>query len=385
MFLTGEQIYDNFTRAAGPGDLIAAAEEVRHIANECEALGIELLRLTEKMEQAWQGDSADAARHGARPLADAHAEASPLIYQAQDLSVRQAASFHDARNAVKPVPPMPERPDPWALIFSWDAGNTYAARIAEYRAAVQHNVDVMTGYSNASAFNTAGQPTSFGSIRFIDADVAVASPQGRPVPGPGPRRLPGGVVQGPERPVLPSGGPEDALTVPPDPAQQQRSQHDVVKTAATNLPTPAANPVVGPQAHAPSGTDLPSAQGAQADAVQAASRSSTSASNASRGSRVLPRLDGRGDSAASGDSVGSGGTAARPGGGRPLGGALRGGAGSLPDTAGAPRGGPHFPFLSPGKPRSAEDEEHRRPEYLRERDPESTFGTDEPTTPPVIG
>jgi hypothetical protein len=32
-----------------------------------------------------------------------------------------------------------------------------------------------------------------------------------------------------------------------------------------------------------------------------------------------------------------------------------------------------------------EDEEHQRPSYLVEPDPDSMFGTDEMTAPPVIG
>ncbi|MGX7825604.1 hypothetical protein ACTG9Q_10980 [Actinokineospora sp. 24-640] len=35
--------------------------------------------------------------------------------------------------------------------------------------------------------------------------------------------------------------------------------------------------------------------------------------------------------------------------------------------------------------RGEEDEEHRRPSYLVEDDPDSLFGTDQVTAPPVIG
>jgi len=48
----------------------------------------------------------------------------------------------------------------------------------------------------------------------------------------------------------------------------------------------------------------------------------------------------------------------------------RGGAGG-----GAPR----------GKGENEEDKEHERPSYLVEGDPESTFGSDQLTAPPVIG
>ena len=41
--------------------------------------------------------------------------------------------------------------------------------------------------------------------------------------------------------------------------------------------------------------------------------------------------------------------------------------------------------MGTGRGRGGEDHEHRRPEYLMESDPDSLFGTDEETIPPVIG
>jgi hypothetical protein len=41
--------------------------------------------------------------------------------------------------------------------------------------------------------------------------------------------------------------------------------------------------------------------------------------------------------------------------------------------------------MGAGHGQGGEDEEHARPSYLVEPDPDSTFGTDEMTAPPVIG
>ncbi len=48
--------------------------------------------------------------------------------------------------------------------------------------------------------------------------------------------------------------------------------------------------------------------------------------------------------------------------------------GGAPMGAGANRGG-----------QGGEDEEHQRPSYLVEADPDDLFGTEERTAPPVIG
>jgi hypothetical protein len=60
-------------------------------------------------------------------------------------------------------------------------------------------------------------------------------------------------------------------------------------------------------------------------------------------------------------------------GGRGLGAGGRGG-------AGGPMGG-----TGGGRGEGDEDGEHQRPSYLVEADPDSLFGTDEMTAPPVIG
>jgi hypothetical protein len=82
----------------------------------------------------------------------------------------------------------------------------------------------------------------------------------------------------------------------------------------------------------------------------------------------------------------SGGTAGRGGSVGPVGGlaaeqaAARGGA-----TSGRGAGTGGMGGMGAGRGQGGEDDEHERPSYLVEPDPESTFGTDEMTAPPVIG
>ncbi|WP_020668845.1 hypothetical protein [Amycolatopsis nigrescens] len=81
--------------------------------------------------------------------------------------------------------------------------------------------------------------------------------------------------------------------------------------------------------------------------------------------------------------AGSGAGAAKPGGvgaaeaaaGRGAAGAARGGAGGMAGGMGA----------GAGKGQGGEDQEHQRPSFLVEGDPDEIFGNDERTAPPVIG
>jgi hypothetical protein len=55
-------------------------------------------------------------------------------------------------------------------------------------------------------------------------------------------------------------------------------------------------------------------------------------------------------------------------------------------SANGTAGGPAGTGMGAGRGRKgADDQEHQRPSYLVERDPDSIFGIDETTAPPVIG
>jgi hypothetical protein len=149
-FMTGQKIYDNFIDGTGPEGLSGSAAMVRQLAEEYHGEGSAIRQLTAKMESVWQGGAAGAAQRGAGSLATEHELAAPHMGTAQDLNGRQAGSFMDARNAVKPVPPPPGAPDPWAAVNSLGEVTTYRQKVAEFNAANQHNVDVMTGYTAAS-------------------------------------------------------------------------------------------------------------------------------------------------------------------------------------------------------------------------------------------
>ncbi len=100
------------------------------------------------------------------------------------------------------------------------------------------------------------------------------------------------------------------------------------------------------------------------------------------GARVAGGFGPGGGSGTAGPGATSGGArpgampgAAAPGGAGAAAAAGRGGAmGGAPMGAGANRGG-----------QGGEDEEHQRPSYLVEADPDDLFGTEERTAPPVIG
>jgi hypothetical protein len=421
-FMTGQKIYDNFTNGTGPQGLSASAAMVRQLAEEYHGEGDAIRQLTAKMESVWQGEAAGAAQRGAGPLATEHELAAPHLGTAQDLNGRQAGSFVDARNAVKPVPPQPIAPDPWAAVNSPGDVVTYRRQVAEFSAANQHNVDVMTGYTAASTFNAKGMPQSYGAIAGDQAGITVGTttstpnsgpPRSGPKPDDAPRPTDRGIVEpfsgGPTAVAPPSttSGPSSSLGATPRDGGS-RAPQQTTPGAFTPTPGDPVGPVPpgsgrgvgsGPPSGGPTGglapgTGFPPVGGGPYDGSggrgpttglggRGLSSAGPGAGEDGRGpgGRVGggdPRgseVRGPGGRGVSGEPHGPGGRVGAGGmGGEPYGGA-RGGAGG---QGGVPLGGG-------GRGRDEDDLERYAPEFLQEDDPEALFGTDEMTAPPVIG
>ncbi|MCE7009315.1 hypothetical protein LWC34_41850 [Kibdelosporangium philippinense] len=206
MFMGGQAIYDNFTNATGAQGMADGAAAMNEVVKAYHERGDRIKKIVGRMDAVWKGDAAGAAQRGAGPLAVEHGLAAPAMHTAQDLATRQAGSFGDAKNAVIPVPPAPERVDPLAAFMNPGVLATYGQQLDAHKVAAQHNVDVMRGYESASVYNMS-MPQSYGQIAGDQAEIRVASPT--PPPGPGPGQG-GGGGQGP-------GGPGSGPVVPPPP------------------------------------------------------------------------------------------------------------------------------------------------------------------------
>ncbi|GAB3879105.1 hypothetical protein GCM10029964_030900 [Kibdelosporangium lantanae] len=368
-FMSGADIYDNFQQGRGPEPLAAVATELRHLVGEYEQQAQEIVRLTTRMESAWQGTASGAAQRGAGPLAVAHLCAAPRINTAQDLSARQVESFGTAKNAVRPVPPAPTRPDPFSMIFSVDAATTYAGQLAAHNAAAQHNVDVMEAYESASAFNAKGQPQSYGTIEPDNGTIVVRQP-------------PTAVTVEKLEPVRPNVSRKTDTHQDPhwtdtdgkvtdnrggydvggsgDDAVANRGGRELGHTVTSGVPdTPEipVDPVDGSRV-----TNIVDARGNVGVPVTDG-RESAEARGGPPGRDATDSRDNRG-----GLGAGTGGPASARRGGFTNG---RGGV--------AREGVP----VVPGRGKE-DDEEHRTPSFLREVDPDSVFGTDQRCAPPVI-
>lgn len=408
MFLSGQEIYENFTNAEGAEGLAQGAAAVQQVVAKYNDRGDQIKRILGKMDAVWKGDAAGAAHRGAGPLAVEHALAAPAMGTAQDLAARQAGSFNDSKNAVIPVPPAPEKVDPLAAFLAPGQLVTYQQQLSGHNAAAQHNVDVMRGYENASAYNT-NMPDTYGSITADEAEIRVtqATP---PPPGPGDNPTQPGPGTGGARPPAGGGGTVSGGGHPGRAGAGSGPGAAVQGSEGPGSGGPGGGGVVvAPPLGTTPGGSTPPAHGPGVSVPNVPDRAGSGPGT--RGPGLGFVTTGIGPVGVPSEGVGSGGRGGAPGAG---GGSGTGGRG--PDAAGGPgvggrtgagplggatsaepagargtptgRGGPGGMPMGAGpggRGRGVEDEEHQRASFLEEPDPEAIFGTDERTPPPVIG
>jgi hypothetical protein len=406
--MSGQQIYENFQNGTGGSGLADGAAQVQQLIKSYEARADSITQLTVRMESAWQGDAAGAARRGAGPLAVEHGLAAPEMNTAQKLITSQVSAYDNANNSVVPVPPTPDKPGLWDNITSLGgAGRTYEQEMAEVNAANDHNVAVMSSYENVTSTNTSGMPRTYGSISPDYSAIGVVQPQTPPTPPPvsvqppptSTGRPPGGSSPsspGTPGPTTPGPSPTSP-SVPPGPRSPAPGQTD----PGGFVPTPTGPPGPG-GTPGPGGGGGSSGPGFGPGFVPATGFGSPGGGGSSGGGSGAGTGTGggRGSSGGAGGRAGfgsgGGGAAseeggragARPGtGGLAAGGAAAAEAAAARGAAGAGGRGAAggMPMGAGGRGKGDEDTEHKRPSFLVEADPDETFGTDEVTAPPVIG
>lgn len=443
--MDGKQIYENFTQG-DTRNLRSAADRVAELSDAYVERGMAIKSLQSRMTSSWTGSAADAANAGAGPLEQAFKETADPLFTTRNSVTEQADSFDDSGQTVVPVPPKPDKPNPWTtglkgaipiagpFMVNNDIKN-YQEGVAKHEAANQNNVRVMDQYDSVTSSTSSSLPTDYGVLKNDGANVSVKVGD-----GPGPLVPPPYIP--PKRPTNRGSGDEndgtDTSGTDSNGTDRNRTGNDQNQNQNQNKPgtgedrpggsrdrpippditTPTRKPGPG-DTTLPSGggrgkpgggtTEIPGRDvgrgtGGNSDDVLGLTNG-LNQNNGPGGSGSNPPGSGSGrnvpgpNSAAGRLLGGEGGTGGRAGGpgsgglgaGRGSGmGGFGGGMGGA-DVAGgrgaAGRGGGQMGPMGAGGRRGEgdEDDEHQRPDYLIEADPDAIFGTDQRTSPPVIG
>ncbi|OXM54374.1 WXG100 family type VII secretion target [Amycolatopsis alba] len=445
MRVDGKQIYENFTQG-DTRNLRSAADRVAELSDAYVERGMAIKSLQSRMASSWTGSAADAANAGAGPLEQAFKETADPLFTTRNSVTEQADSFDDSGSSVVPVPPKPDKPNPWTtglkgaipiagpFMVNNDIKN-YQEGVAKHEAANQNNVRVMDQYDSVTSSTSSSLPTDYGVLKNDGANVSVKVGSGPPPIEPPP-------VVPPIKRVRNGGGDDndgtDTSGTDDNGTNQNKpgGDHNQTKPGSNddrpvgpkekpggdpNITTPTRKPGPG-DTTLPSGggrgrpgggtTEIPGrtpgrGTGDLEDVVGLTNGlnqnygpggggpnqpGGTSGRNVpgpnSAAGRLLGGEGGPGGRAGGPGGPGSGGL----GGGRGSGmGSLGGGMGGADHLAGgrgaAGRGGGQMGPMGAGGRRAEgdEDDEHQRPDYLIEADPDAIFGTDQRTSPPVIG
>lgn len=439
MRVDGKQIYENFSR----GDTRALREASDLVAELSEAYfdrASSIKGLQDRMRQSWTGSAADAANAGAGPLEQAFREtAAPLDVTKASVTM-QADSFDDSGNSVVPVPPKPDKPNPWTtglkgaipiagpFMVNNDIKN-YQEGVAKHNAANDNNVRVMEQYDSVTSSTRSALPTDYGVLKSDGAGISVKTGDGPgpikppPVYPPDPRKR-GGGDDGDNDSTDTSGtndngtnqnqnqnqnqtkpGADDHAVNPRDKGGDTTTLPSKTKpgTGDTTLPTGTGRGKPGQNTELPGRTPgrnpgdsddfigLPNGpgpnygQGPNTGPGQPGGPGGRGTPGP--GSAAGRLLGGEGGAGGRGGGPGTGGLGAGKGSG--VGGfGTMSAAEAAAGRGGAGRGGygPMGPMGAGGRRGEGdEDEEHQRPDFLIEADPDAIFGTDERTSPPVIG
>ncbi|WP_246257745.1 WXG100 family type VII secretion target [Amycolatopsis anabasis] len=424
--MDGTQIYHNFTNANSElWRSVAAAVKELNDGYRDEALAIN--NLQGQMQDAWTGASGDAAYAGAGPLAQTFKEsATPLDNTTRSMN-DQSSAFDSAKTSVVEVPPAPEKPSGWSLglkaaipvagpIMAANDVNSYQEGVSKHNAANENNVRVMDQYSSTTN-STRGQiPMDYRELPLDGASVGVrtgssASIESREIVGPQHTQTSGtsgtqyAPTTGPGSPVSggPSVNPGQSTTSGPGPVPGQGGGGPVhtpnvppPSTSGPNTHTTGAPPIIpGPLGgNRDRGTERTPFRGGRPGEGPTTGYGRGSASNRLYGEGGGRSAVGTGSGAKG--PAGEGAAGRGPAGERGLGAGKGSGVG-MPGSAAAAEGaaarsaaarggvGAAGPLGAAGRGQGEEDQEHQRPDFLIEADPDSIFGTDERATPPVIG
>jgi hypothetical protein len=423
MGMNGTDVYNNFTGGSSQS-LQAAAQAVQQLSEEYLQEAQAIKDLQTRMNAAWTGSSGDAAYAGANPLAQAFKDSSgPLDITTASMNV-QSDVFEQSKSRVVPVPPAPEKPSGWTVglkaaipivgpSIAVSDIKSYQDGVAKTNAANDNNVRVMDQYSSVTGdargkipmdykilpTDTASiglKPPSIGTIGVISSTYNGAThASSTSTPSVGSPMGSGGSVSAP--PTLsgasavtssgPTGGGTGSTVSPPPTLSGTPSGTGTGGTGSSAYVPGMTGGYNGSDTQRPGSSAGTTGTGGP---TQGAGRNNSAASRLyGADEEGTSRRGGSNGSAAAEERLGrAAGESNKLGGGKSTGSGNLGSAAAAEEAAAsrsAAKSAGGAPMGAGQRGRGEEDEEHQRPDYLLEADPDSIFGSDVRTTPPVIG
>lgn len=377
-------------------------------------VNVQVKNLTQQMNSAWQGNASDLATAGAGPLGGAAQSANEALTSHTNACYSQASALDTAKASVTPIDASAPQNNLLNQAESVFVETDLDKQIAQYQTDSNHNVQVYNSYNNVTSENISQMPSSYGEIPVTNTNISVVNPSMGDPGGAGYRYAGSSVnvsaggsgtgTSGYAGTGAGTGGSSGTYRAPgggtvtsgsgAGPVGGGSSWNDPINTTTSSAGS-TNEPIVGGVGGYPE--DDPALSGAKGFV----------SNEGAFGGGVGGGLPGEG-ALGGGAAGGASGSGASGSGGSASGGAgaegqssssstgqgARSGIGSNAAENAAARGAAGLPGEEGGmggggvggrRGEGDEDKEHKTAEYLQEPDPDSFWGVDTPTVPPVLG
>ncbi|OXM59234.1 hypothetical protein [Amycolatopsis vastitatis] len=180
--LTAAQIYEQITGGDGIQKLADAHDSASHLTQRMIDRASRINALRAKTMSGWQGGAGDSAADSTAPLIQAAMDDAIHLQNAQSAVGAQMGAFGTAKNSVKPVAAQP--PDITADdLYNTLAGDgkSYQTKVAGWQADSQANIDAFRAYHSASTTNGGQMPAQYAQL--TDSGAPITLDTGTPTTG----------------------------------------------------------------------------------------------------------------------------------------------------------------------------------------------------------
>ncbi|MGW4057325.1 PPE domain-containing protein [Amycolatopsis sp. NPDC004747] len=179
--LTAAQIYEQLTGGNGTQSLADAHDSAGQLTQRMIDRASRINALRAKTMSGWQGGAGDTAADSTAPLIQAAMDDAVHLKNAQTAVSDQMGAFGTAKNSVKPVPAQPPAITAADLVdtFAGD-GKSYQTKVASWQADSQANIDAFRIYHSTSITNGAQMPAQYAQL--TDSGAPVTLDTGTPTP-----------------------------------------------------------------------------------------------------------------------------------------------------------------------------------------------------------
>jgi hypothetical protein len=393
--MSPEALVKMITTGPGAQGLDPERQENTDKAQVQNQIGDETRQHMTTLESAWTGGGADAAHEKLQQATSPVAASSEAMTTNASTISGQMEVFTTLKNSLHTdVTDNPPQKSTWDNLTPWDTDTEDA--INANNAKVQQNLDAYNSYTQASQSYAPQLKTDYGQVTDLSGNTFQIQQPATPSKSgsDGTQNTVGGSAYSNGSSAYSNSG-ASAASIP----RKSTSSSGLSSTTGTNTTSGSlsgslddttiaagyTSPGSGGSSYSPTGSGGtsdyssggfgplggagfgPMGGGGSGSGSSAGGYGSGSGSSTGAGSGTLS-----GGKATGGVAGESGVTGAKAGAASAAGAAGRGGTSGM----GAGRG---------GKGEGGEDAEHQRPSYLVEADPDSLFGTNEKTAPPVIG